>query len=276
MSMNAVDTSVSEVVDTGNADLQDTAQGDQTSDVTGNQDQGQRTEKYVPFSSGKEKFKASGKEHEWDWETTRKYAQLGYSGQQALERAATTEKKARENLQRLHDIANTDPDALIEILTGKKRTARATSGDVEQTELDPRDAKIQDLEGKLQGILERDENSQVEAERTAFNKELDDATAKYPILKEYDGIFLDIVKTQYRKALNTALDARQEPPSVEDVAFFVAQRVQDSRQKKTQQKQERTEAAIKKAPATGVPGGSGASTGAMSREEVMRLAGRIG
>jgi hypothetical protein len=274
------------VEDNGHADLLDTAQGDQTSGATENQDQATQIEKYIPFSSGKEKFKANGKEHEWDWETTKKYAQLGYAGQQAIERSATTEKKSREFMGRLQELAQTDPDGLIEVLTGKRRQAQphaqaqeprqAKQGHAESSQSeDPKDARIRELENKLNGVLERDEQAQVEAERTAFSKELDEATSKYPVLKEYGGLFTEIVKVQYRKHLNLALEARQEPPSVEDVAFYVSQQIQESRQKKDQEKQQRTEEKRKTAPLSGVPGGGGSSDKKGGREELLRAMGRM-
>ena len=51
----------------------------------------QETE-YKPFATGKEKFKVYGKEEEWDWNTTKKYAQLGKSAYQKLEEAAKIQK----------------------------------------------------------------------------------------------------------------------------------------------------------------------------------------
>lgn len=77
----------------------DTSQSSQQSAPTaeveaGSQEGQQEAQQYVPFATGREKFKINGQEEEWDWDTTKRYAQLGKAGYSNLETAAKMRKEA--------------------------------------------------------------------------------------------------------------------------------------------------------------------------------------
>lgn len=242
---------------------------------------------YVPFSNGgKEKFKVSGQEHEWDWETTKRYAQIGRSGHQAMERAAAVEKKARETYGGLIQNAKTDPEGLIRILRnepnwtpkGSKATpesgARTTEdgGEGGEGQDDPRDAQIQDLRARLERFEQKAEQADVETERAAIDKEMDAARKAYPELD--DEITMEYVRGQYRRALMSH-DGNGDPLTVDDVAFHVAQQIKEKRAQKNREKTSVVDANREKAPLGGAPRGGKGSAGdkPMNFNDVRKLAG---
>jgi len=129
-----------------------------------------------PFAGGKEKFKVNGQEKEWDWNTTKKYAQLGYAGQQALEKAHATETKAKQSMQNLYaqinQLAVSDPEGLIRMFNPKyqgtssrqmaAQGAQTEQGQATEQGYDPRDQKIQELEQRTQSFEQMIEKQAVE------------------------------------------------------------------------------------------------------------------
>lgn len=238
----------------------------------GTQTQPQAAPKYVPFAQGKEKFKVAGQEHEWDWDTTKRYAQLGRSGQQAMERAAAVEKSAKDAYNKLLKAAESDPEGLLEVLNPNYKRRQAPQAGESPTQdpaaareqgPDPRDLRIQKLE-------EHFENQEVEKERTAIASELDAAVKQFPILD--DPIYRDHVKAQYRRHLQNGI----EDISIEDVAFHVAQQLEERKVQAEKAKVERLKEKSRTAP-VGSQGASsaGGSGKGMTRADVLKLAGRV-
>lgn len=250
----------------------------ETPDTTQSQVQPGKEEQakpYSPFAAGKEKFKVNGQEREWDWETTKKYAQLGYAGQAALEKAHETEKKARKLYSDIMQHAQTDPEGLIRILNPKFQgfsSARAPSaqpGQSQDQEQDPRDAKIQELEQRYQSVEQILEQQEIQKERQAIQSELDAACKSYPELD--NEINREYVKAQYKKILQKGIDGI----TIEDVAFHAAQKIKEQQAVKVKEQVTRLQENKKKAPVGSAPAGSAGSAKPMTREDVMRLAGKI-
>lgn len=245
---------------------QDTAQGkseQSANDVT--------PEPYRPFSSGKEKVKVNGKEEEWDFDTFKKYAQIGKAGYKALEESAAIKKKAADSYKQLMELAHRDPIGLLRTLNPNFEPQsfglrNATQGQEFETE-DPRDGKIRELEAKLNSVLERDEKAAIHSERLAIESELEAAAKKYPVLA--DEVYREYVKAQYHKALANDMDV-----TIDDVAFHVAEKLKDSQKRKLSEQQRRLEERRKNAPISTVPSGQGSGQRQMTREEVRKLAGR--
>jgi hypothetical protein len=273
-----------------NVDIQDTGGSEATSIETpaatpeaqsaaDTTTQPQAAPKYVPFAQGKEKFKIHDRELEWDWDTTKRYAQKGYAGMQALERAAQTEKAAKDAYNQLLKAAESDPEGLLEVLNPKYKRKQAqaaagvsptqTQGGAHETDQDPRDLKIQELEQKYQSINEVLESQKIAEERKAIATELDEAVKQFPVLD--DPIYREHVKAQYRRHLQNGIDV-----SIEDVAFHVAQQLEERKIQSTKAQKASLDEKRRSAPVT--PAGAGSSAGdgkPMTREEVMRLAGRV-
>lgn len=226
------------------------------------------------------KVKISGEELDLTEPELIKYAQLGKSGQAAMKKAAELEKKHREMYQQLVQAAQTDPDALAEVLTGKRRpqtpvaTSKTTAQGESESATDPRDQHLRQLEQELQlskrelsEIKQRFEQQDIERERVAVENELADAVKKFP---ELDTKFLKAyVKSEYAKALRAGLDT-----SLEDVAFYVAQEHKAealARQKATQQKLELNK---QRAPVIAPPAG-GKEKKEGTFDDAKRLAGLI-
>lgn len=235
----------------------------------------------APFSNGKEKFTVNGKDFEWDWATTKKYAQLGRSGQIAQQKAAETERKSREFYGRLTEGAKNDPEGVIRLLLGQPswkfgakptRTGGAATADGRSTEggatEDPRDQEIQELKGQVQKLLQGDEERQLEQERNAFTQELEDAVKSYPILDSK--YYREYVKSEYRKSLMKGAEV-----SVDDVAFSVAEEIKELQANKDQERNQRLKNNRERATVTGRTGGDTGGEKAMSRDDVRRLAGRL-
>lgn len=179
---------------------QDTAQAPDTSDHAATQSektdqseqgsadesasgQAQAKTPHVPFANGgKEKFKVNGQEVEWDWPTTQRYAQMGKSGQLAMERAAEVERKAKDAYAKLYEAAQRDPEGLIQTLNptwqprhqkaraqtssaqlpnGKAAATAQTDDEAAGESLDPRDEKIATLERRLAEIEQQGDRKSV-------------------------------------------------------------------------------------------------------------------
>jgi len=236
-----------------------------------------------PFAGGKEKFKVNGQEKEWDWNTTKKYAQLGYAGQQALEKAHATETKAKQSMQNLYaqinQLAVSDPEGLIRMFNPKyqgtssrqmaAQGAQTEQGQTTEQGYDPRDQKIQELEQRTQSFEQMIEKQAVEEERKAIATEMEEAIKQYPELNSE--INREYVKAQYKRALMKGI----EGITIDDVAFHVSQKIKESKDAEVKAKQAQLQQNKQKAPVTaGSVGSTGGSTKPMSRADVMKLAGR--
>jgi hypothetical protein len=236
-----------------------TSQADDNSDPENQTDPASQS---LPFTQGgKEKFKINGKELEWDWPTVQRYAQKGYAGMQALQKAAETEKKARDFFGRLQDSAKRDPEGTLRILLGdpnwRFQAQRQPNGgqgnETHQNDQsqDPRDMKIAELEQKLEKVSGKFEETEIQQERAAIAKELGDAEAKYANLKG-DDVAMEFVKSQYRKALAAGIDV-----TIDDVAFEVNQKLEDRKAQRVNDTKKRIEEKRKTAPVTVTPGAPG-------------------
>jgi len=238
--------------------------------------QSQGTEQYTPFKNGKEKFTFKDGEHEWDWETTKKYAELGRGGRLALQRAHEVEKKATEAYKKLLHHAQSDPYGLLKILNPQfegssqhtAKTATAHGNESEQQGQDPREAEIHQLKSKLGSVEEILERQEIEKEKQAIETELSDSIKKFPELD--NKIHRAYIKQQYKQALTQGLDL-----SIEDVAFYVNQEIKEMESAKLKAQKEKQQQINKKAPVSSVPGKSVGEGGGYSREDVMRMAGRL-
>lgn len=274
-----------ETVDTTtNNDVTDTSASESeiqetSSPVTAQADDQQveesQPEVFVPFKSGKEKFKVNGAEVEWDWDTTKRYAQIGNAGYKAMEKAKALEKKQADTYQQLMDLATRDPEGLIRIFNPQwngsaKQAQQIQAGQPQdQSEAnDPRDHKIRELEQRYQSVAEKLEAQEIAKERSMIESEIQSAVKQFPILG--DEMHQEFLKFQYAKALKQGLDV-----TMEDVAFHVAQKLEATRQAKNQQIKQRIEEKRKKAPVVGTAAPEGTGKKTMSLEDVKRLAGRI-
>lgn len=198
------------------------------------------TEVYNPFANGKEKFTVNGAEEEWDWETTKRYAQFGKAGRMAMDKASQTEKKYRETYNQLVEAAKRDAehgtDLLYQALLGKGRSKATTApsngptAENAPSKANPLEAELRTVQQELRAIKQEREQTAIESERRAVAEELEAAVKKFPILD--DKFKRDFVKSEYRKALMNG-----ETLSLEDVAFFVAEeaKAQDAARKKATQ-----------------------------------------
>lgn len=261
-------------VDTGDAtdtvDYSDSKENDGSNPV---ETQEAKPATLTPFAQGKEKFKINGEELEWDWETTKRYAQLGRSGQIAMERAAQVEQKAKTAYQQILKAAQNDPEGLLEVLNPNyKRQSTAAQRD-ESVAQDPRDAKIRYLEEQVQKFSGHLESQEVEQARKEIDSELEAASKKFPSIS--GKVYQEYVKAQYRKYLNQGIS----DISIEDIAFSVHQENLEEQRKREGQKKASLDQKRKMAPAHSVGGSIGSSDrreGETGLEYAMRLAGRTG
>lgn len=233
----------------------------------------------APFANGKEKFKVNGQEFEWDWETTKRYAQLGRSGQLALERAAQTEKNAKRAYAELVQQAKADPEGLIRIFNPtwqpSNRAAQSMPpqgyGQGEQAEsaqdFDPKEAMIRELEQKLSSVESRLEKQDLDQERKVIETELENAVKAFPVLD--NEIHREYVKAQYARHLKNGLDNI----TIEDVAFHVSQQVQEMKEKEMKARKARLDDNRRRAPVSSVPGDVGKEAQPSSFDDVRRIAG---
>lgn len=259
--------SVNEVSDQGNAQ----------------QDEQETQEKYTPFANGKEKFLVNGKEEEWDWETAKKYAQIGKAGYSNLELAAQMRKEAervqssaKETYAKLIEYARRDPEGLIRVLNPQYQATRQSMAEMSQdtdwsdsseNKYDPRDLKIAQLEERLQK-WEADREAELDRkEYEAYQSELKSAQERFPRFKHPAS--LAYLKDQYKKALNQKLSL-----SVEDVAQLVDEHLTRLDTQTTQTKAQRYEENRRKSPVSSSPAGLG-NKKEMSLDDVKKLAGRI-
>jgi len=232
---------------------------------------------YVPFSQGgKEKFKVGGKEFEWDWETTKRYAQIGRNGQLAMEKAANVEKKAAATYQQLLKAAQEDPEGLIAILNPKyqkgQASAPAQGSATDEISDDPRDLRIKQLEAQVQKFSGYLESQEVEQAKKEIDAEFEEASKKFPILK--NEVNKAYVRSEYRRYLNEGIT----DISIEDLAFSLNQKIQEEKQNESLEKKKRLEEQRKKAPVGSLPGSSGTTDRRENESGIdyaKRLAGRI-
>lgn len=260
-----------QVTDTQTAVVADTSTEAQPQATT---ETAQTTEAYVPFATGKEKLKINGQEEELDWETTKRYAQLGKAGQKAMQEKAESERKQKDFFAKLVQGLEQDPAATYEALTGKKpsfsvqRSEQAAAGHETNDPSNPLELRLRQTEERLQNLLQQQELASVDQERQLVEKELSDASAKFPELntpwlKSY-------VKQQYKSLLQQGV----YDMSIDDVAFLVAEDVksQNANKHKTlvQQVDKNKERAVISAPR----GTGQESKKPMTLDDVKRLAGR--
>lgn len=258
---STVDTSVDTDADT--SDQLDNA-SESTDEQATQSDDETKSEVASPFAQGKEKFVVDGKEYDWDWETTKKYAQIGKSGYNKMQEAAALKKQVSENYKKLVTLAQSNPQGLIEILTGQKASPGHAQGEqqAQQSEgaTDWRDNEIRDLRSRI-------ESRELAEERRAIETELQGAVSKYPVLN--DEIATEYVKAQYAKALKQGMDV-----TIEDVAFHVAQKLQDKQTQTLKQKQQKIQQRRSGSTLTAPQGHISDSPKDMSMDDVKRLAGR--
>jgi hypothetical protein len=259
------DEQVSQTVDTSTDDVEvDTEALEVDTDTTAQTD---ATQAVNPFATGKEKFKVDGEEHEWTWEETRKYAQLGKMGYKRSQEAAALKKQVADNYKKLTQMATTNPQALIEILTGRKQSPSQQGQGEEQTRqseergFDHRDAELQELKQRV-------EARELADERKAIENELSDSVSKYPELN--NEIYREYVKSQYTKALR-----RGEDVAIEDIAFMVSQSIKEQQSKDLRTKQQKLKERRDRAPSTVPPGFKSEKSDDMDLDAVKRLAGRM-
>lgn len=262
------DEQVSQVQDTTTAD--DAALDTDTEmapDTESDATQETETEKVVPFASGKEKFVIDGQEHEWTWEETKKYASLGKAGYERMKEAAAVKKQVADNYKKLVSLARTNPQGLIEILTGQKaQPGKQPQADGErQSEergYDHRDAEIQELKQRI-------EARELAEERKAIDAELSTAVSKYPELD--NDIYRDYIKSQYAKALKQGAD----DVTIEDVAFIVSQQLKEKQAQQLRTKQQKIKERRDRAPVSVPAGHKAEKPKEMDLDAVKRLAGRM-
>lgn len=254
-------------IDSGSSTQQDSAS------VTTQQDNQEVDKPYSPFSSGKEKFKVRGQEVEWDWNETKKWAQLNHSGYQAMEQAKTIEKKAQTALQQMYEAANRDPEGFIRTFNpnykAQAQHAQAANGQPgSEEQSDPRDSAIQRLERELESLKSGQEQRSIAEEKQLIAKEIESAFTAYPTLKNVLKAE-QLVKAEYARQLRLGNDQI----TIDDVAFHMSQEAQESEKKRMQATKHRLDQNRKTAPVSTSPtGGSGQSKG-MTRDEVRKLAG---
>lgn len=212
---------------------------------------------YVPFTSGKEKFKIDGKEEEWDWEETKRWAQLGKSGFSAKQELAAIKKSHTTFQQNLLKAARENPEGLIQTLNpayqgGKARpsstAANAGGGEAPSDELDPRDSRIQYLEKQVEKFSGYLESQEVEQAKKEIDSELEAASEKFPVMK--DEIYKEYVKNQYRRYLNEGV----VDVTIEDLAFQLDQKIKDKQRSEVADKRKRLETNRQRSTVSGVAG----------------------
>lgn len=279
------------------AQTQDIEAGDATDDSTPAEGKtttlpgkanGKESASYVPFAEGrKEKVTIKGVEREMDFETMRRYASIGAGDRANSREAHQIREKANDTMGQMIQMAVTEPDALIQMLSGlagkrpkgaltKLPAARArgqeATEDTEGQETDPRLQEIQELRERLDRYERRDQDREVSEERKAVESELDAEAKKYPELQK--PWVRAYVKNQYKQQL---LHARNlNDVTMSDVAFLVVQEMREDEAGSQREKQKRLEEKRRKAPAGFVPGGGAGDSGDEPEDKfaaVRKLAG---
>lgn len=257
--------------DVTSAQTTDTATTQTADTVTTTQTgEGQATqqEKYVPFASGKEKFKVNDQERELTWEEAKRYAQLGFSATEKFQKAAQLDKKARETFMQLVQAAKDDSMWMMarrQFNPEFNPQGQFSQGQAEAAQTqDPLNPIVEEL-NRVKAQLEQQE---VEKERQAIEKEISDAVAKFPNLKSK--WMQKYVRDEYRSLLLNGVTEY----SIEDVAFQVNQEFEQERQAQQKSRIETLEKNKERAPVTTTPARGGNQSRAMTREEIRKLAGR--
>jgi hypothetical protein len=275
MTNEAMNTETTDTVDTETVDTADTAQTnvETSNDATDNASaqQTDTSQSALPFQGGKEKFVVNGKEVEWDWETAKRYAQKGYAGMEAFQKAAAVEKKNQELYRQLYDLASKDPEGLVRIFNPQyKSHAQSAQAGMEQNQsVDPLEQRFnQELERKIAPLQEKLEAYEIAEERKAIQSELDAAVKQYPVIG--DEIHLEYVKQQYKRALQQGMNV-----TIDDVAFYVAQKIQEKEAVRMNQTKARIEQKRKEAPVRVTETTQSTGKKPMSFDDVKRMAGLI-
>lgn len=247
--------------DTGNEStptVEDT-EDSEDSDSVGNSSEIQKEPVANPFATGKEKFKVNGEEHEWDWDTTKRYAQLGRSGQLAMERAAQTEEKAKTAYQKLMKAAQDDPEGLIRVLnpnyqgSRSKTSAQQDAGDVDGNTEDPRDRRIAQLEKDVAKFSGHFESQEVNQARQEIDAELDASAKQFPIMT--NDVYRQYVKSEYRRYLESGIT----DISIEDIAFSVQQKAKEEKLANDTKRKASLDIKRKNSTSPSISGSSGSS-----------------
>lgn len=264
---------------TGAAESSVTQEAGQETQAATDAQQTEVAQAYSPFAQGKEKFLVNGQEEEWDWDTTKRYAQIGKAGYSNLETAAKMRKEAervqqsaRQVYSQLLEYAKRDPEGLIKILNPNYGANRQASQEFKdrgfgQEEVDPRDHKIASLEERLQKWEQEREAQLDQEERKAMESEFTQVKEKFPRFKHPASYAY--LRDQYKKAIINNLDL-----SVDDVAQMVDDKLSQYDAQATQTKVQRYEKNRERSPVSGVSAGVGRK-GEMTLEDVKRLAGRV-
>lgn len=265
---SVVDTTASTDMDTDLDNQTVETDAPDTGDTEATQDQEAQAQ-VTPFASGKEKLTINGQEVELSWDEVKKYASLGRTAYDKMQEAASIRKQVQDNYKKLVQLAQTNPQGLIEVLTGRKAPSAGQSqaqdeqGDqIEARRNDPRDAEIQELKAKI-------EARELAEERKAIETELTSAVSKYPELN--NEIYKEYVKSQYAKALRQGAD----DITIEDVAFIVSQQVKEKQAQSVRERQQKIKERRDRAPVTVPPGHRSDKPKEMDLEAVKRLAGRM-
>lgn len=256
-----VDTSAQTLTDTPAAIETTTQQTEETNEVLS------------PFKSGKEKFVVNGKEVEWDWETAKRYAQKGYAGMEAFQKAAAVEKKNQELYKQLYDLASNDPEGLVRIFNPQyKSHANSAQAGSEQTQNqapDPFEQRLTaELEKHITPLKQRLEAYEIAEERKAIQTEMDAAVKQYPELS--DEINQEYLKQQYKRALQNGMNV-----TIDDVAFYVAQKIKERDTAKMSMVKTKIEQKRKDAPVQVTETSQSTGKKSMSFDDVKRMAGLI-
>lgn len=223
---------------------------------------------HVPFSKGKEKFVVNGKEVEWDFETAKRYAQKGYSGMEAFQKAAEVERKNKELYRQLYSLAQSNPDELVRIFNPKYQPH--ASAQVDNTkEVDPFEQRLDmELQRRLAPLQQKLEQYEIDQERKLIQTEIESATKIFPILN--DEFNVKLLKAEYKSALQQGLDV-----TIEDVAFYLSQKLQEREAERMNQTKTRIEQKRKDAPVHVTQTTQSSKKKDMSIDDVKRIAGLI-
>lgn len=262
-----------EVADTGSDVQTDTSTAETPEAQTNDTDAAQpTTESYVPFKAGKEKFKINGQEEEWDWEQTKRYAQLGKAGQKAMQEKAESERKQKDFFARLIQGMESDPSATYEALTGKRapfsvqRAQQAAAAGEQQESENPLESRLRMTEAQLGSLLQQQEAAAVDRERQLIEQELDSSATKFP---EINSPWLkSYVKQQYKALLQQGI----HDMTIEDVAFMVSEEVKSKSSERNNKLIQKVDENKQKAPVITGPG-SGKNKPAGGLEYARKLAG---
>lgn len=261
-------------VDTGATDSVDSIQAPTTGEIQPETTTTQPAT-YQPFANGKEKFLIDGKEVEMDFDTAKRSIQLARASQMRMEKAAEVERNAQRAYQEFMEAIQRDPESLIKHFrpewTPTSTAAQATSTTPQAGQGDPRlmqfEQMLQQQRNELQATKQELQSFHVERAKQEIAVEMDAAIKKFPVLN--NEINKHYVKAQYKAALADKL-----PVSIEDIAFIVAQQLEQEKLAQVQNNQKKLEENRKKAPVSTPPAGLSAKKETpKSFDDVRKMAG---